>query len=178
LDSRFKRLALFKILILTIMKVHSIFFYLISFLLGALLTYFYFGRSQTYNFEPVSHPITFDYAQELIENYNCGNTRLSNTDGVVLKGWHLEKHLIDSLFRVYADRDVSGLQVYLGKHEEADNTSHTLIWMAVKDTIVIQGNRREETMKLLIDQPNTIFQYVKPCPINCPKNDFSISCGG
>jgi hypothetical protein len=123
-----------------------------------------------------SEPISNEYAEQLIENYNCGDTTLTNNSNTTIKGWHIERELIESLFRAYAGRGVDGIQVYLGKHNEANNKSHTLIWMAVKDTTIGSGAGQRKSMKLLMDKPGTVFQYVKPCPLNCPENDFSHRC--
>ncbi|MDZ4823401.1 MAG: hypothetical protein SH856_08075 [Flavobacteriales bacterium] len=120
-----------------------------------------------------SAPVTQNYADNLIRNYCAGNTRLKTHDQTTLKGWFIEKSFIEQLFIQYADQNPTGLTLYLGKHNEADNRSHTLLWMACKDVPDGSGGT---TTELLLDRPNSIYQYVKPCPPNCPRIDLATSC--
>ncbi|MDZ4751555.1 MAG: hypothetical protein SGI87_08085 [Flavobacteriales bacterium] len=123
-----------------------------------------------------SEPISSTYAEELIENYNCSSTAFMFAKNRTLKGWNIERSVINSLFNLYRERSPTGIQLYLGKHDEPNNKMHTLIWMACKDTIYVENGAQVETTILLKDKPNSIFQYVKPCPLNCPKNDITYEC--
>jgi hypothetical protein len=202
-DSHSGYLVLLKIQILTKMKKSSIYVLAtIFFALGAVVSYYVvsnkltnsiteqkitidslqtqivtLSRQNNVTFEQrESRPIPADTALYLINNYNCGQTTLKDSDNVVLKGWHIEKHLIEKLFNTYRNEGVTGIQVYLGKHNEGSNTSHTLIWMACKEIQEVRNGRDTVRMELLINKDSTIYQYVKPCPINCPRNDFAIDC--
>lgn len=61
--------------------------------------------------------------------------------------------------------NAEGLQCYLGQLEDG---SHTLIWAA-------RGDDHGED-SILLDLPDSIMDYIDPCPILCPeKNDLSKS---
>jgi hypothetical protein len=135
------------------------------------------NRQNNISFEQrESRPIPRDIALNLIENYCNGETTLRDSNDVILRGWHIERHLIEKLFQTYQREGATGIQVYLGKHNEGGNTSHTLIWMACKESIERRAQGDTLKMELLVHKDSTIYQYVKPCPINCPRNDLGISC--
>jgi|GEM_PF-5243170 hypothetical protein len=118
-----------------------------------------------------AHAILWPEAQTLVERYVNPNNRnqLFTESGAVLKGWYLDKCVIENLFDSYPDAD--GLQLYVGLDSLPDKTlANTLIWMASQLTKDGQGNIERENC---ISVPNTIMDDTEFCPISCPqKNDL------
>jgi hypothetical protein len=80
-----------------------------------------------------------------------------------LKGWYLERCVIEGMFSDFPIAD--GIQLYVGQMPNGDNN---LVWVASKDTIINDENQRENILA-----SNSIYDYSSRCPIVCPtKNDF------
>lgn len=121
--------------------------------------------------QQLTHAITWTRAQELVSSYLAtGNARQLITDNNrVLKGWYLDKCIIENLFDSYPDAD--GLQLYIGRDTLEDKTlANQLVWMASQMVVNAQGVRERENC---ISTINTVMDLTQPCPNNCPtKNDL------
>lgn len=111
------------------------------------------------------HAISWQDAQSLTGAYlnTVGTPKLVASDGSTLKGWYIEKCVIEDLFRLYPESD--GLQLYVAlKTPEGANPYHDLVWVASQLTKV--GNQMERTN--CNSEQYTVMDFATPCPTNCP----------
>lgn len=121
--------------------------------------------------QKTAHVITFLEAQKMVTDYLLpANTYRLTYDGTnTLKGWYLDRCIIESLFQSYPNAD--GLQVYVGtKYDDAVHANvNTLIWMASQ----LLNDNGTMVRENCISVPNTVMDYAVGCPINCPtKNNL------
>ncbi len=116
--------------------------------------------------------ISWTQAQKLVTFYvDPSNTRqLLNDKGALLKGWYLDKCIIQNLFDIYPSAD--GLQIYIGADTLPGGVIYNkLVWMASQLFVNPQTGQTER--ENCIDKPNTVIDMTEPCPTDCPaKNDL------
>ncbi len=112
--------------------------------------------------EADSKVITINDANTFVSAYLSGANHLKSGNAN-LKGWYLERCVIEEIFTNFPNAD--GIQLYVGQLPNGDNN---LVWVASKDTIVNNENQRENILA-----SNSIYDYTTRCPVMCPtKNDF------
>lgn len=118
-----------------------------------------------------AHVISWSQAQKIVGSYMDPSNRnqLHNENGDVLKGWYLDKCIIENLFDAYPNAD--GLQVYIGLDSiPGKTTTNKLVWMASQFYSDPEGQRLRENC---ITLPNTVMDLTEPCPADCPaRNDL------
>lgn len=104
-------------------------------------------------------------AQKWVKSYLSTTTLRAPGSGTPkLEGWFIPRTIIDELLtRKYPHAE--GLQCFIAK--KPDNT-HTTIWMA---------RERGVADSLCLGDAISIWEYVDPCPNNCPSNHDCLTTG-
>lgn len=114
------------------------------------------------------HAISWQDAQSLTGAYlnNPSTPKLLASDGSTLKGWYIEKCVIEDLFRIYPESD--GLQLYVAlKTPAGANPYHDLVWVASQ--LVKDGD--DMVRMNCMNQPETVMDLSVHCPVNCPSRN-------
>ncbi len=120
--------------------------------------------------EQAAHAIDWKDAQDMVAAYvdSLNPTHLTYDGTNTLKGWYIERCVIEELFNMYPNAD--GLQLYVGlKENESNKMVNELVWMASQLTTSGGVTIRENCISL----PLSVIDHAKSCPTICAdKNDL------
>jgi len=111
------------------------------------------------------HSISLADARVMTATYaSSANPHHLTYDGNnTLKGWFIDRCIIEDLFRKYPKAD--GLQLYIGEAGSAYN----LVWMASQEYLEAGDTLRENCISL----PFSVMDMAASCPFRCPdRNDL------
>lgn len=116
-----------------------------------------------------SHAITYAQAKDYVKDYLGTPNRLTYDGTNTLKGWYIDRCIIEDLFTRYPNAD--GLQLYVGAKKETSTSpwSNNLVWMASQIVEVNGVKLRENCIALT----NSVMDFASCCPNFCPdRNDL------
>src|ERR1700754_555182 len=111
-----------------------------------------------------AQPIPADSAQNMVSSYHTPRHRLNlvNSAGEPLKGFVLEA---DDFKKIVANAaNIKSLSFYFGVHNFAE--AYTGNVPAKYTLLIVPVDKTGKAMK------NSVFDYVLPCPTNCPGDGF------